>query len=78
MYYGELLPLQAIALLERAGIAHKPAYIQEAHTISFPEYGKEETVAEQIIALSPASREVPRAEQFALFTIHEGKRKEGR
>jgi len=53
--------------------AEKPAYIKEPHTVSFPEYGKEEVVPAHIIALSPASRVVRRAEEFTLFEVHEKK-----
>ncbi len=73
VHYGELTPQQALFLLERAGIAEKPAYIKEPHTVSFPEDGKEEVVPAQIIALSPASRDVRRAEEFALFEVREKK-----
>ncbi len=73
VHYGELTPHQVLTLLERAGIAQKPAYIKESHTVSFPEYGKEEVVPAQIIAQSPASRDVRRAEEFALFEVREKK-----
>ncbi len=38
-------------------------------TTSLPEYGKEEVVPEQVIALSPTSRDVRRAEEFAFFEV---------
>lgn len=74
VYYGELTPQEALRLVERAGIAQKPAYIKEPHTVSFPEYGKQETVSEQIIALSPASRDVQRAEEFMVFEVRQSRR----